>query len=119
MIDSDTIKSLSPNKPVSVQTVARLASLIDERGDAAIAAVKLSGIQWLDGAEMMLIESYRGAYCSFDEYATKRFWKLYGTNIPVAVRCYVDTKAYGHDLQISGAFMTEEVNGLIHVFECR
>lgn len=99
----------------SLKSVAELAALVVDYGDAAVAA--LAYFAGLEEAREAVTERYQGSASSLAEWA-ETYLDESGQleTVPDAFRSYIDFERYATDLQLGGEIVAVEHNGAVHVF---
>ena len=97
----------------SIETICEYASLIEEYGAIAAQVIRYYGD--IDAARDALENQYHGEWNSEIQYAQHLFDDCYAHAIPEQIRCYVDYKAFSHDLFINDYFSLK-IDRNVHVF---
>ena len=97
----------------SFANVVELADCITERGALGAQVLNYCGGNIEDAKSRF--DEYAGEYDSLEAYA-EDLTEQSGLEIPERLAPYIDYKAMAHDYEQSGAFLTFEVSGSVHIF---
>lgn len=102
----------------SFETVARVAALLKEHGDAFIACYTYECD--LVRAEQVLRNGYLGCFDSLADYG-EEYWRNAGwlEGIPEDRQGYIDFEDWADDERLSGEIYVREVNGKLYIFDGR
>jgi antirestriction protein len=118
--DSENFGGLRLDKNESVETVAKVASLLVEHGQRFAALVEhFGGLANLDEAKRCAESQYRGAYYTPEDYAIDFLEDICGDalkKLPDLILGNIDYQAVALDLETSGDIVAVEYDGELHVF---
>jgi|SRR6478736_4091446 len=99
----------------SIETMAELAKLLSEHGDAAVAAY--NHLSDLEEAQKALAEHYSGKWSNLADWAEDYLRETGGLeNVPESLRSYIDFERWAKDAEMGGDIFTVEQGGQLHVF---
>jgi antirestriction protein len=118
--DYENFGGLRLSEYESIDTVAEVASLLDEHGDVFGAVVEhFGGLSSLDEAKRCMEEGYRGAFKSLEDFAFDFVEECYGDSLkslPEFIRGHLDYEGMARDMELGGDVFTIEHDGEVHVF---
>jgi antirestriction protein len=102
----------------SIESVSRLAELIEKHGEVFTSVVSHFGnLSDLDAAERAMTEHYRGSFRNLAEYAEEVARDQYGEDALGPYANYIDWEQVGEDDERNGTIFTVETSdGMLHVF---
>jgi antirestriction protein len=100
-----------------IDTVSRLAILIEEHGAELVAGVwgNTSEIDYVEG---MFADNYLGAYVTLADYMEQLTRDTGGLeNVPEHLKQYIDYDSMAHDAECGGDYLQVDAGGMVHLFD--
>jgi antirestriction protein len=115
--DYEGFGTLRLSESESMETVARVAALIEEHGTLFAEVVShFGGTEYLDEALTAMEERYQGAHKSLEDWAYE-LAQDQGIECSEPYVNYIDWEKVGRDAELGGdVFTVETDDGMVHVF---
>ena len=117
IMDTDGFGDLNLGQYPDLDTVCKIAELVEEHGEMALAVIDYHGLSYIDEAEEALTDHYAGTFRSVEEWAEEFVNDCYDIDTKLGqLANYFDYEAYANDAQLGGDIYTVESDGMVHVF---
>jgi antirestriction protein len=119
--DYENFGSLRLSEFADIQSVAEVASLIEEHGEVFAELLgHLGGLSSLEEAKRYMEEGYRGAFDRVEDFVQEFIEDCYGdvlSKLPEFLRYHIDYEGITHDMECGGDIFTVNCGGQVHVFD--
>ncbi len=119
--DYEGFEGWEPREYESMETVARIAALIEEHGGVFGALVEYLGGD-INHAARMMTDGYRGVYDSLADFAQEWFEEIYSReleNLPRILRHSIDWRDVAQELEMEDSVLALKHRHEMHVFDCQ
>lgn len=110
--DHEGFEGVALSEYESIQTVAELASFIEEYGP--VAGKLMEHFADLEEAKEAMRDHYAGVYSSVSDFAQEITEET--AQIPDSLQCYIDWECMARDLEINDILALETGVGEVHIF---